>query len=84
MNLQDAILEESGKRMAESIDFEIIANLLVEIGWTKVVLQPMTHETSTAIDKWIETNTKGGCKTLGLIWIFENPADAVNFTLRWR
>jgi hypothetical protein len=83
MNLQDEILTESSKRMAESIDFGIISDMLVAIGWTKVVLTPMTHETSTAIDQWIDTKIKGRHKTLGLVWIFENQSDAVNFTLRW-
>lgn len=69
--------------MAKEIDFEILAGFLVEIGWTKVVLHPMTKDHGDEIDHWTETQLKGNFETMGLVWVFEDKGDAVNFTLRW-
>ncbi len=76
-------MEELAQKMCSEIDFEILAGMLCELGWTKVILKPMTKETSDAIDAWVSLCIKNPHETRGLVWIFEDPGDAVNFTLRW-
>lgn len=83
MNIQEQIIEDAGRRMAQEIDFQILCGFLEEIGWTKVVLTPMTKEYSDAVDHWTETQLKGNFETMGLVWVFEDEGDAVNFTLKW-
>jgi hypothetical protein len=82
-NLEQNMLDEMGKRMSEEIDFEILCGMLTQIGWTKVILSPMTWETGSLIDLWVETNVKGNFETMGLVWIFENDKDAMWFKLKW-
>lgn len=77
------IIDSAAKRLAEEIDFGIITDLLISSGWTKVVLTPMTHETSDEIDQWIIANCKGRHHTMGLVWVFEKPVEANWFKLRW-
>ena len=55
-DLQQQMLDEMGKRMSEEIDFEILCGMLCEMGWTKVILSPMTWETGDAIDLWVHKN----------------------------
>ncbi len=83
MNLEDEIAEDLSKQIAQEIDFELMIDILIACGWHKVVLRPMTHERSREIDQWINTQVKYKHKTRGLVWMFENQGEAVNFTLRW-
>lgn len=81
--LHEQIIADAGKRLQEEIDFSILADMLCGIGWTKVILKPMTWEDGYEIDNWIETNIKGNHETMGLVWVFEKPEDAMWFKLRW-
>ena len=81
--LEEYVLDNAAKDMAKSIDFEILMGFLIEIGWHKVVLHPMTHEQGNEIDEWCAKNCSGHMETLGLVWLFENEDDANWFRLRW-
>jgi hypothetical protein len=79
----DRAVSAAAEQLCKEIDFEVLSDLLCSSGWTKIVLKPMTSEYGSAIDKWTKTHCKGRFDTMGLVWIFEDPSDAVNFTLKW-
>lgn len=83
INIEEEIINNAAQQMSKEIDFCILCSFLEEIGWTKVVLHPMTKEYSDAVDHWTQTQLKGNFETMGLVWIFEDRGDAVNFTLKW-
>ena len=83
MNLEEEIIKEAGQRLSDEIDFGVLCSFLVDLGWTKVILKPMNKEHSDAIDDWTRTQLVGNFENMGLVWIFENSGDAVNFTLKW-
>ena len=84
MNLQDEILRQQSQRLADSVDFEILADALMRsCGWCKITLEPMVMEKSTAIDRWIKTHCQGHHLAQGLTWLFENSQDAIIFKLKW-
>lgn len=83
IDLEAEIVTALGEAISKEIDFEIMSGILMETGWTKVVLKPMTDETSREIDQWIIDTCKGKHITMGLVWIFENKQDANWFTMRW-
>lgn len=82
-NIEQDLLNKAGSRMAAEIDFTILTDMLVEIGWRKVILRPMTWETGAEIDLWVDNNIKGKHETMGLVWVFEYEDDANWFILRW-
>ena len=82
-DLEQSIINNAAKRMSDEIDFQVLTGFLTEIGWTKVVLTPMTTEVSCSIDKWIADNIKGNFETMGLVWVFERKEDASWFVLKW-
>lgn len=82
-SLQEAYIEEAAKTLAEDIDFEVLTSMLIEGGWVKVVLHPMTAEYGMEVDHWCETNIKGNFMNRGLVWVFKDPKEATWFTLRW-
>ena len=83
MNLEEEISNKLANEIAREIDFEILTDILITCGWHKVVLRPMTYEHGEEIDQWVASQVKAKYKTMGLVWIFENQGEAVNFTLRW-
>jgi len=75
--------DQAAKKMADEIDFEILCGMLIQLGWKKIVLSPMTWEQGYEIDGWTEKHVKGPFETMGLVWIFEQEEDANWFALRW-
>jgi hypothetical protein len=83
MNIEEDIINRAGKRMADEIDFQILADMLCELGWRKVILSPMTWEMGLEVDAWTAKHIKGPFENMGLVWIFEQEEDANWFALRW-
>lgn len=83
MRTPDEVIDYHVKIMQEEIDFSILADVLCDIGWIKVVLKPMTGEHGAKIDYWVQRYVNGEFKTLGLVWLFKEPKDATMFILKW-
>jgi len=83
MNIEEDIINKAGKAMADEIDFQILADMLCELGWRKVILRPMTWEMGLEVDAWTAKHIKGPFENMGLVWIFEQEEDANWFALRW-
>lgn len=84
MNLEESILEDLGKEMADSIDWEIRAGMLVEMGWVKYQV-PRFIDNYHAIDigYWLLDNCQGKYDRNGATFLFQDPKDATMFMLRW-
>lgn len=83
IDLEQNIINDMSKQLADDIDWEIITGFLIESGWNKVVLEPMTKEHSDNIDQWVLEHIKGKHTTRGLVWVFEEDKDAMWFKLKW-
>lgn len=85
MNIPLDVLEEMEQQAAmslrESIDFEILADTLVAIGWSNVVIDRLTDRGE--INSWIDSNCSGKYKHRNGRWVFELESDAVLFKLKW-
>lgn len=82
--LQEELLEQSAKRLAEDIDAEVLRQVYKSSGWHEVVIHwIMTHEVSSEVDKWVEEHVKGKYWNRGLVWLFKEQRDANWFVLRW-
>lgn len=81
--LEDQIAERMASELAKEMDFQILASMLCELGWTRVVLKPMTWEEGNIVDEWVSNNVKGHFETMGLVWLFESSKDATMFILKW-
>jgi hypothetical protein len=68
LRLEEEMINRAGKQLADDIDFGVLTEILLESGWTKVVLSPMTSETSDAIDMWILKQCKGSHHARRLVW----------------
>lgn len=71
---------ECAKILQEEIDWEILSDMMVECGWTKVEI---SLDRMHIVEKWIEENIQGKYKFRGTDWLFESEKDATMFILRW-
>jgi hypothetical protein len=84
MRLEQDILDDMGKEMAKEMDFHIIADMLVGIGWISVELNRFQNNTQAVdINLWTEINCTGEWKNVSTRYIFEKKQDAEWFILRW-
>lgn len=80
--LQDMILAQLGKDMSAVIDFQIVADLLTEIGWLEHQLEPW-GKANHSVTSWCERHIKGNWTRSGNRFLFESLRDANWFALRW-
>ena len=84
IGLEEEIAAAMADEIAAQMDWEVVADLLVSIGWTKVIRSPwFDNEDVADIKDWIETNRTGNVSSLGNTWLFEKEQDAIMFSLRW-
>jgi hypothetical protein len=84
MGLKEDIIDDISKQMAYDMDWLIIADCLVDAGWTNVKLKRFrNNEEAVDINLWLEQNCTGEWKNLATRYIFKNKKDAEWFSLRW-
>ena len=83
-NLEEEIKNQMSKDIADEIDFEIIAGMLIEMGWHLVELETLkTNQHAIDILEWCEANSKHKYQCRGRKFVFSNKGDAINFSLKW-
>jgi len=82
--------KEIAKTLQEEIDWGILSDMLVEIGWQRVILSPLTLERFShvhvwlgQVKPWLDSNMTGLYRSRRETWLFENSKDATLFILRW-
>lgn len=83
-DIREEYVRHAAEQMSRTIDFEVLAGMLVELGWFRfdVVHQPPTHSW-VDIKDWVDENCTGPHQEHMGIWLFENEKDAIIFKLRW-
>ena len=81
MNLEEEMINKAGKEFADQIDFNILADLLVdECGWTRIESSRPLERT---VFEWMNVNCKHHWKHRGDVILFESIKDANWLTLKW-
>jgi hypothetical protein len=78
--MENAWAEAAAKQIQESIDFEIVGELLVQVGWHRFSVE-FTQEKQAY--KWCEENCAGNWKKLPPCILIEKEEDAIMFKLKW-
>lgn len=84
MTLEDEIIKELSTQMQSEMDFQILSDMLVQLGWTKIVLPRFySREHSVDVLGWCEKNIKNPYERRGTVFMFQHEDDAVLFSLKW-
>ena len=85
MGISEDIIDDISKQMASDMDWLIIADCLVDSGWTNVKLNRFyNNEEAIDINVWLEQNCTDEWKNLSTRYIFKKKQDAEWFILRWQ
>ncbi len=76
--------DRAAKEMAEEIDWELISDMMVALGWTKVTL-PRFRVSGATLDmnNWMHNECRYHWKHRANIWVFESQEEAALFKLTW-
>lgn len=82
--LEEKYVEEAAKILQEEIDWELLTDMMVAVGWTKVEL-PKFFASGITLDmnNWLHNECKHHWRHRNAIWIFENKEEAALFKLTW-
>jgi hypothetical protein len=84
MSLQEEIMQELATEMQSEIDFNILSDMLIQLGWRKVeLLRFNSREHAVDVKLWCKENIKNPWECRGSTFIFEDAVDANWFTLKW-
>jgi hypothetical protein len=84
VELEEELVADMSQAIADEIDWEIMCNLMTQVGWHKVEAstQYSTNDYSK-LKEWLNEYIKGHYKCRFNTWLFERSEDAVWFALRW-
>ena len=80
VNANDTLVKKLTEEVQKEIDFEILADMLLEFGWTEIKFTPSGRYFE--IDAWCDENT-AGVQGYGSRWLFKDEKDITMFILRW-
>ena len=83
MNIEDEIINAADEEMAQSMDFDILCDLLVPMGYTVINIKYGPDSRWVDVIEWADRNCSGNIKEHKGKWLFKNPKDATMFMLRW-
>lgn len=84
-NLENEIANELSTQMQSEMDFHILSDMLVQLGWKKVTLTRFfSRKHSVNILMWCEEYIKNPFEHRGSTFVFQDAGDAINFALRWK
>lgn len=83
-DLVEAAAKDCAKRIQEEIDWSIICDMLVSMGWQVIEFEPQSVDDEHILKEWLNNNCKGKVQSRFDKFVFEQEADAVNFVLRWK
>jgi hypothetical protein len=82
--LENQFVENITKEMQQEIDREVLWAMLLELGWTRVMIdRSQDNKHAVDITYWLSLNCQGAYERNGRDFIFENEKDASWFILRW-
>lgn len=84
MNIENELAEDLAKELQECIDWELMVDMMVAVGWTKVEL-PKFFASGITLDmnNWLHNECKRHWRHRNSIWVFEDKNEAALFKLTW-
>ncbi len=81
---EEEIANALADELRQAIDAELMADMMVACGWTKVK-QRYYLNNRDAVDRkvWLEDNCRGHYQTVGMHIVFEDSRDATMYILKW-
>lgn len=84
VHVEDAIADSLAIILQEEIDWELMTDMMIAVGWTKVVLERFKDRYHAIdIELWLDENCSGHYRNRGSTFMFQKAEEAEWFSLRW-
>ena len=85
-SLQQQVLDNLAKDMSNSMDFEVLCDVLSRFGWTvlKIDYDPDSGQAWNLVKNWADENFTGNHQEHAGTWLIESAKDATMFALKWK
>ena len=84
INIEDEMMKQAARRMAEDIDREVLWGMLIGLGWKRHLLDRLKDNNHAVdISYWLDENCRGAYERNGRDFIFEDERDYLMFVLTW-
>lgn len=84
VNVDQKVIDDMAKRMADEIDREVLWGMLKDLGWHRVMIDRLVdNKHAIDITIWLKENVKNPYERRGRDFIFSAERDATMFILRW-
>ena len=71
-DLREEYLEFLGREMQESMDFDIVCDTLISLGWTRLDVEYDRVQPWRAVKDWAGLNFEGDHREHAGVWLIEN------------
>lgn len=84
-SIEEKYAEEAAKILQEEFDWELITDMMVAVGWTRVELDSLQTygELAANMNHWLHKEVIKHWKRRGKTFIFEDRNEAALFKLTW-
>lgn len=88
-NLQGAIVDELAEAVQQTMDFDILCDVLTRFNWTVIEIDYYrgdddASQTWVNVMEWVNQNCTGNYKEHAGKWLIESKKDATMFALKWK
>lgn len=85
MSLEEKYANEMAKILEEEINWELLTDMMVAVGWTKVELDSLQtySELAANMNQWLHKEITSHWRRRGKTFIFEDRNEAALFKLTW-
>lgn len=83
VDIEKELTESLAKEIQMTMDFEIIADILVRKGYTRIEIDYGTDKKWVDVMDWVDTTCTSIYQEHNGIWLFESKEDATIFKLKW-
>jgi hypothetical protein len=85
-SLQQQVLDDLARDMSNSMDFEVLCDVLSRFGWTVLYMDydPESGQAWNTVMNWVDENFEGEYQEHKGTWLIENTKDATMLALKWK
>lgn len=86
LNLDDIekeMVASLAEEMRKTMDFEVLSELFVLEGYTRIELDYGSKRTWFEVVEWVANNFTGKHREHNGVWLIEKEEDAIMFKLKW-
>lgn len=81
--MKNTLDDDMAAILTEEIDWCIVTDILVESGWTEIIVPSTTPDNYIKMQEWAKVTLHNDYQGRDNRWAFVDPSEAAMFAMRW-